>query len=86
LVLFLIFLLLADLCLKTVITGLYLNFFAVYGITWLINVFFIWLIIRIGYDNLYVIGLVLVLPMALISYVLMKNFVFNCKTKENAMK
>jgi len=26
------------------------------------------------------------LPMALISYVLMKNFVFNCKTKENAMK
>ncbi len=62
------------------------KFFAVYGITWLINVFFIWLIIHIGYDNLYVIGLVQVLPMALISYVLMKNFVFNCKTKENAMK
>ena len=56
--------------------SLIFRFFTVYGINYLINITFIWLITLCGYHNMYVIGIVLVLPCAMISYVLMKLFVF----------
>lgn len=59
--------------------SLIFRFFAVYGISYLINITFIWLITLSGYQNMYIIGLALIIPCAVISYVLMKVFVFGEK-------
>lgn len=56
--------------------SLIFRFFLVYGLNWLINVSLIWVITLTGYTNMYVIGIALVLPCAVISYVLMKTIVF----------
>lgn len=56
--------------------SLIFRFLVVYGLNWLINVTLIWLITLLGYTNMYVIGMVLLLPCAVVSYVLMKLFVF----------
>ena len=56
--------------------SLIFRFLVVYGLNWLINVTLIWLITLLGYTNMYVICMVLLLPCAVVSYVLMKLFVF----------
>lgn len=63
--------------------GLIFRFFTVYGVYWVINVSAIWLVTLTGYTNLYVIGIALVLPCAMVSYVLMKVFVFGNKNKKS---
>lgn len=51
------------------------RFFAVYGITYLLNVAGLWLLKRVQPD-MYLAGALLLLPMAVVSFVLHRNFVF----------
>ena len=52
------------------------RFFAVYGITYLLNIIGLKLFITIGFNS-YTGGAVLILPMAVVAFILNKNFVFN---------
>lgn len=53
------------------------KFILVYSITWFINTFFMFIAKKNGVGNLYMVGAVLLLPCAFISFILMKYFVFN---------
>ncbi len=61
--------------------GLIYRFFGVYGIVYLLNVFFLKLFDIIHF-NMYGAGFILIFPMAMVSFVLMKKFVFVNKNKE----
>lgn len=56
--------------------GLIFRFILVYVITYLLNIFFLWLFKRLGFENMYINGFVLVVPLAIISFILNKFFVF----------
>ncbi len=52
------------------------RFILVYVITYLLNIFFFWLFKRLGFDNMYINGFVLLIPLAAVSFLLNKFFVF----------
>ena len=52
------------------------KFVLVYVITYLLYIFFLWLFKRLGFENMYINGFVLVVPLAIISFILNKFFVF----------
>lgn len=56
--------------------GLILRFALVYVITYLLNIFFLWLFKRLGFENMYINGFVLLIPLAAVSFLLNKFFVF----------
>jgi len=58
------------------------KFCVVYALNWLLNTFIMWICEQSGYTNFYVIGAILLLPMAMLSFTLMKYFVFT-RRKEN---
>jgi len=62
---------------------LILRFFAVYAIIYLLNVSGLKLFKSLGSQNMYVNGLILVLPLAFLSFFLNKKFVFERGTNEN---
>ena len=51
------------------------RFVAVYAVMYLLNVAMLWVLVRFGI-NPYVSGLILIFPMACVSYLLMRRFVF----------
>jgi putative flippase GtrA len=53
-----------------------LQFFGVYLIVYALNVYGIWQLELFGIDNKYISGALLILPMALISFILNKKVVF----------
>lgn len=55
---------------------LFYKFLLVYGFNWGLGSSIMWGCERLGYSNFYVIGAILVLPMAMVSFFLMKKFVF----------
>ncbi|MGB2578768.1 putative flippase GtrA [Elusimicrobium simillimum] len=59
------------------------RFFAVYGLIYAINVFCLKLLKLQGFQNMYINGLVLVIPLALLSFTLNKFFVFERGKNEN---
>lgn len=52
-----------------------LRFVAAYAVVYLLNVAALWALERLGLDP-YVSGLIMILPMACVSYLLMRRFVF----------
>lgn len=56
--------------------GLIFRFILVYVITYLLNIFFLWLFKRLGFENMYLNGFVLLIPLAAVSFLLNKFFVF----------
>lgn len=52
------------------------RFVFVYIIIYFLNVFFLWLFKRFGFNNMYINGAVLLLPLATIAFVLNKKIVF----------
>ena len=56
--------------------GLILRFALVYVITYLLNIFFLWLFKKLGFENMYINGFVLLIPLAAVSFLLNKFFVF----------
>ena len=56
--------------------GLILRFALVYVITYLLNIFFLWLFKKFGFENMYINGFVLLIPLAAVSFLLNKFFVF----------
>ena len=52
------------------------KFILVYVITYLLNIFFLWLFKRLGFENMYINGFVLLIPLAAVSFLLNKFFVF----------
>jgi len=56
--------------------GLIFRFALVYVITYLLNIFFLWLFKKFGFENMYINGFVLLIPLAAVSFLLNKFFVF----------
>ena len=56
--------------------GLIFRFALVYVITYLLNIFFLWLFKKFGFENMYINGFVLLIPLATVSFLLNKFFVF----------
>ena len=56
--------------------GLIFRFILVYVITYLLNIFFLWLFKWLGFENMYINGFVLLIPLAAVSFLLNKFFVF----------
>ena len=52
------------------------KFILVYVIIYLLNIFFLWLFKRLGFENMYLNGFVLLIPLAAVSFLLNKCFVF----------
>ena len=52
------------------------RFFAVYGVVYLINVAGLKIFAAFGLTNLYISGLILILPLALLAFCLQRKFVF----------
>lgn len=59
------------------------RFFAVYAINYILNVSFLKIFKMAGMENMYINGLILVLPLALLSFILNKKFVFKRGSDEN---
>lgn len=53
------------------------RFIGVYVLLYLLNVFGLWGLAYIGLENMYAAGAILLTPLAVISFVLNKNFIFN---------
>ena len=53
------------------------HFISVYILLYLLNVSGLWGLSSIGMENMYVAGAILLAPLAIISFILNKNFVFN---------
>lgn len=56
--------------------GLIFRFILVYIITYLLNIYFLWLFKKFGFENMYINGFVLLIPLAVVSFLLNKFFVF----------
>lgn len=56
--------------------GLIFRFILVYVITYLLNIYFLWLFKKFGFENMYITGFVLLIPLAAVSFLLNKFFVF----------
>lgn len=52
------------------------RFIVAYTIVYVLNIFFLWLLKRAGFENMYLNGFVLLVPLAMISFILNKFFVF----------
>ncbi len=52
------------------------KFILVYVIIYFLNIFFLWLFKRLGFENMYLNGFVLLIPLAAVSFLLNKFFVF----------
>lgn len=52
------------------------RFISVYFIIYILNIFGLWLLKSNGFENMYLNGLILLIPLAIISFSLNKNFVF----------
>ena len=52
------------------------RFILVYVIIYLLNIFFLWLFKRLGFENMYLNGFVLLIPLAAVSFLSNKFFVF----------
>ncbi|MFR8440345.1 MAG: GtrA family protein [Campylobacter sp.] len=52
------------------------KFILVYVIIYLLNIFFLWLFKRLGFENMYLNGFILLIPLAAVSFLLNKFFVF----------
>jgi putative flippase GtrA len=52
-------------------------FIFVYGFIYSLNVFFLWLFSILGLENMYISGAIILAPLAVFSYLMNKNFVFN---------
>jgi len=52
------------------------RFIGVYAFIALLNTFILWLFKHFGFENMYITGAIVVLPMAFFSFYLMKKFVF----------
>ena len=52
------------------------RFICVYIILYLINISFLWFFKTTGFENMYLNGFILLIPLALISFVLNKKYVF----------
>jgi len=59
--------------------GLILHFIAVYVVIYVLNILGLWILKYFGLENMYINGFVLLAPLAIVSYVLNKNFVFERK-------
>jgi putative flippase GtrA len=59
------------------------RFFAVYALNYVLNVSFLKALKTAGSENMYINGLIIVLPLALLSFVLNKKFVFKRGPDEN---
>ena len=57
--------------------GLIFRFILVYAITYLLNIFFLWLLKKLGSENMYIDGFALLIPLAAVSFLLNKFFVFS---------
>ena len=53
------------------------HFIGVYMLLYLLNVSGLWGLSFIGMENMYIAGAILLVPLAIISFILNKNFVFN---------
>jgi len=62
--------------------SLIFRFIAVYVLLYLINISCLWFFKISGFENMYINGFVLLVPLALISFVLNKKFVFKGKINE----
>ena len=60
--------------------SLIFRFVAVYIIIYGLNISFLWLFKYFGFENMYINGVVLLTPLAVVSFVLNKKFVFRTKT------
>lgn len=60
--------------------SLIFRFITVYVLLYLINISCLWFFKISGFENMYINGFVLLVPLALISFVLNKKFVFRTKT------
>jgi putative flippase GtrA len=52
------------------------RFILVYVVIYFLNTFFLWLFKYFGFENMYINGFILLAPLAVVSFVLNKNFVF----------
>lgn len=59
--------------------SLILHFIAVYIVIYILNVSGLWTLKYFSFENMYINGFVLLAPLAIVSYVLNKNFVFERK-------
>jgi putative flippase GtrA len=59
------------------------RFFAVYAVNYILNVSFLKIFKTAGMENMYINGLILVLPLAVLSFILNKKFVFKRGPDEN---
>lgn len=60
--------------------SLIFRFIAVYVLLYLINISCLWFFKISGFENMYINGVVLLTPLAVVSFVLNKKFVFRTKT------
>ena len=60
--------------------SLIFRFVAVYIVIYILNISFLWFFKYLGFGNMYINGMVLLAPLALVSFVLNKKFVFRTKT------
>ncbi|WP_298082782.1 GtrA family protein [uncultured Campylobacter sp.] len=56
--------------------GSIFRFILVYAIIYLLNIFFLWLLKKLGSENMYINGFALLIPLAAVSFLLNKFFVF----------
>jgi putative flippase GtrA len=56
------------------------KFILTYIIIYLLNIFGLYILQTLGYTDMYINGLVLIMPLAIISFLLNKYFVFGAKT------
>lgn len=60
--------------------SLIFRFVAVYIVIYILNISFLWFFKYLGFGNMYINGMVLLAPLAVVSFVLNKKFVFRNKT------
>ena len=60
--------------------SLIFRFVAVYIVIYILNISFLWLFKYLGFENMYINGVVLLAPLTVVSFVLNKKFVFRTKT------
>lgn len=60
--------------------SLIFRFVAVYIVIYILNISFLWFFKYLGFGNMYINGMVLLAPLAVVSFILNKKFVFRNKT------
>lgn len=57
------------------------HFVGVYVIIYFLNVFGLWFLQKLGFDNMYFAGAIMIAPAAAVSFFLNRTFVFNKRSK-----